>query len=78
MYLKANYGRRNFNMKKLYYAVLTTVYNDGNVISNIVDYQYYDIKPEPVFTTNWRCDTYIDYFDSEQEAKEFVKQSRTI
>lgn len=61
---------------KTWYVVCSSFYNDGRVISNIVDTVTADEQPEQGFKSNRRCDVYIDYFESLEAAREFVEASR--
>ena len=62
-------------MKK-FYVVCTSFFNDGRVVSNIVDTITSSEKPEQGFKSTRRCDIYVDYFESAEEAREFVAASR--
>lgn len=61
---------------KTYYVVCSSFFDDGRVVSNIVDTVTAFGKPEQGFKSTRRCDIYIDYFDSAEEAMEFVATSR--
>lgn len=62
-------------MKK-FYVVCTSFFDDGRVVSNIVDTVTASEKPEQGFKSTRRCDIYVDYFESAEEAREFVATSR--
>jgi len=61
---------------KTYWVVLTSVYDNGRVTSNIVATERHASKPEPSHTQALRKDIYIDYFESQEAAEQFVKESR--
>lgn len=63
-------------MKK-YYAVCTSCYNNGRVTANLVDVIEAEGRPENTYKGTRRCDIYVDWFDSHDEAMEFVRRSRT-
>lgn len=58
-----------------WYCVITTFDDRGNVTANIVDCIEADKKPESTFTETRYKDIYTDWFQSKEEAEEFVKQS---
>ena len=62
-------------MKK-FYCVAASYYDTGRAIANIVDSKYSDTKPENGFVSNRRCDTYLEWFDSERKANEYILQCR--
>lgn len=61
---------------KTYYVVRTSFYDSGRVISNIVDTVTASEKPEQGFKSTRRCDIYVDYFETVEEAREYVAASR--
>lgn len=58
-------------MKK-FYCVAASYYDNGRAIANIVDCKETATKPESDFISNRRCDTYIEWFDSERKANEYI------
>lgn len=62
-------------MKK-YAVVVSTFDNRGNVTANIVDFVEAEKKPEQEYISTRSKDIYTDYFDSFEEAEEFVKEAR--
>lgn len=62
-------------MKK-YYVTVTSVFNNGRVSCNLVDCVEAEEKPESGFKSTRRCDIYVDYFESLDEAKQFIEESR--
>lgn len=58
-------------MKK-YYAVCTSYYDDGRVTTNLVDVIEAEEKPQGTFKETRRCDIYVDWFDSYDEAMEEI------
>lgn len=61
---------------KTYYVVCTSFYDTVKVVSNIVDTVTASEKPEQGFKSTRRCDIYVDYFETAEEAREFVAASR--
>lgn len=61
---------------KTYYVVCTSFFDDGRVVSNIVDAVTASEKPEQGFKSTRRCDIYVDYFETAEEARDFVTASR--
>ena len=61
---------------KTYYVVCTSFFDDGRVVSNVVDTVAAYEKPKPDFKSTRRCDIYVDYFETAEEAREFVAASR--
>ena len=59
-------------MKRKFYAV-STIIKDCDIISNLIGYQYAEEKPANSFKSKNRTDYYIDWFESKEEAEEFVK-----
>lgn len=59
-------------MKK-YYAVCTSYYDDGKVIANLVDVIEAEEKPKDTYKETRRCDVYINWFESNEEAMHFIK-----
>ena len=62
-------------MKK-YFCVCSSYYDDGRVVANIVDTKEASEKPAPTYNAGRRCDSSFDWFDSEQAAKEFIKEAK--
>lgn len=61
---------------KTYYVVCTSFYDTGKIVSNIVDTVTASEKPEQGFKSTRRCDIYVDYFETVEEAQEYVTASR--
>ena len=61
---------------KTYYCVATTIYDGGRVVCNLISAEESVMRPKNVFTHCNSADHYMDYFDTEEEANEFVKQSK--
>ena len=59
-----------------YYCVVSSFYDDGMVISEIADEVETDKKPENAYKSCRRSDIYCDWFDSKEEATEFVANAR--
>ena len=63
---------------KMYYAVCTSYYDNGRIISNLVDTVEAEEKPENAYKQTRRCDIYVDWFGSYDEAMEFIRKSKMI
>ena len=63
-------------MKK-YYAVCTSCYDNGRITANLVDTIEAEERPENTYKETRRCDIYVDWFDSYNEAMGFIKESKT-
>lgn len=61
-------------MKK-WYCVVSSFYNDGIVIANMVDVVQARQKPESEFKETSRCDIYTDWFGSRKEAENWIHDS---
>lgn len=62
-------------MKK-YYAVCTSCYDNGRLTANLVDTIEAEEKPENTYKETRRCDIYIDWFNSYDEAMEYIKTGK--
>lgn len=62
-------------MKK-WYCVTSSFDDRGRVNANITNVIEAEEKPESIFRSTRRKDIYIDWFGSEEEAKEFIEQSK--
>lgn len=59
------------------YWCVTTAFNDnGTVVSCITDVIHAAVKPEDTVRTTARKDIYIDWFASEDEAREHIKEAK--
>lgn len=61
---------------KTYYCVTTAVYDDGRIISAITSVVEAVCKPENGSKSLKRRDVYNDWFDSQEEAKEWVEEAK--
>lgn len=61
---------------KTYYCVATTIRDNAPVISHIVETIEADKKPESTMKETSRYDYYTDWFESLEEAEEFVRISK--
>lgn len=61
-------------VKKTFYCVCSSYYDDGRVVANVVDSKEADEKPASDFKAGRRCDVYIDWFDSMSEAEAFARE----
>lgn len=62
-------------MKK-YYAVCTSCYDSGRITANLVDTIEAEEKPENTYKETRKCDVYVDWFDSMEEAMEHIKECK--
>ena len=61
---------------KTYYCVTSSFDDRGRTTANITDTIKAEEKPESTCTNTRRKDIYNDWFESEKEAQEYVKQTR--
>ena len=61
---------------KTYYAVCTSCYDNGRITANLIDTIEAEERPENTWKSTRRCDMYIDWFDSYDEAMEFIRESK--
>ena len=61
---------------KTWFCVISSYYDDGRVIANLIDSKEADEKPASGCKVGRRCDNYFDWFDSEAEAVAFAEQCR--
>ena len=59
-----------------YYAVCTSCYDNGRITSNLVDAIEAEERPENTWKSTRRCDIYVNWFDSYDEAMEFIKEHK--
>lgn len=62
-------------MKK-YYAVCNSYYNNGKVVANLVDTIEAEEKPEDTYKETKRCDVYVNWFESYEEAIKFINECK--
>lgn len=62
-------------MKK-YYAVCNSYYNNGKVVANLIDTIESEEKPQDTYKETKRCDVYVNWFESYEEAINFVKECK--
>lgn len=65
-------------VKKTFYAVAMTIFDDGRAVVRMAGTELAYIKPESRYTSGSNADRYIDWFESESEAEEFIKQNTII
>ena len=58
-----------------FYCVTSAYYSDGRVEANITDMNIGSHKPTNTFVSLPRCDVYVDWFDSYEEAEEFCQSA---
>ncbi len=61
---------------KTYWCVKTSVDDNGRVVANITNTIEAVSKPENSFTITKRRDIYNDWFESYEEAQEFVEEAK--
>ncbi len=61
-----------------FWCVTTSFDNRGNVTSGITDCIEADEMPKGVFMSTKQKDIYSDWFDSLEEAQEFVEEARQV
>lgn len=61
---------------KRYYAVCTSCYDNGRTTANLVDTIEAEERPENTVKETRRCDIYVIWFDSYDEAMEFIKENK--
>lgn len=61
---------------KTYYAVIASYFDNGRVTSNLIDMVSAEKKPEGTFHSTRRCDCYIDWFETKEEALEYIEDTR--
>lgn len=62
-------------MKK-YYAVCSSYYDNGKVIANLVDTIEAEEKPEDTYKETRRCDVYVNWFGSYEEAMNYIEDCK--
>lgn len=63
---------------KKFWCVTTAFHNDGKVVSAITDVCKAAVKPENVCKETKTKDIYLDWFDTEEEAKERVEEALNV
>lgn len=58
--------------KQTFYAVATTIFDDGRVIVRLAGTAEDYVKPKNKYHSTARADRYVDWFESKAEADEFV------
>lgn len=61
--------------KQTFYAVATTVFEDGRAIVRFAGTQVDWVKPESKFHSTPQADRYIDWFESQTEAQQFINEN---
>lgn len=59
-----------------YYCVTSSYYNNGKVTAAITDVTESDIPPENTWKKTHTRDIYNEWFDSAEEAAEYMKQCK--
>lgn len=63
---------------KKFWCVTTAFHDDGKVVSAITDVCKAAVKPENVCKETKTKDIYLDWFDTEEEAKERVEEALNV
>lgn len=61
--------------KQTFYAVATTVFDDGRTIVRMAGTHVDWVRPKNKFHSTPRADRYIDWFDSKAEAEQFIEEN---
>ena len=61
---------------KTYYCVTSSFDDKGRVTANITNIIESEQKPENTYASTKRKDIYNDWFDSEEEAKKYIEESK--
>lgn len=63
-------------MKK-YYCVTSSFDDEGRVTAGLTNIIEAEEKPESTFRNTRRKDIYVDWFDDEQEARDFIERAKS-
>lgn len=66
----------NGNPIKVFYCVATTVFSSGKTVMNIVTSQAAEERPANSCKSTNRADYYCDWFDSKEEAENFITENK--
>ncbi|HAB60043.1 MAG TPA: hypothetical protein DCE48_04925 [Lachnospiraceae bacterium] len=61
---------------KTYFCVTSTFYDNGKVAAAITDSREADQKPENSYKSLNKKDVYNDWFESKEEADEYIKECK--
>lgn len=61
--------------KQTFYAVATTIFDDGRTIVRHAGTQVDWVCPKSKFHSTPRADRYIDWFESKAEAEKFIEEN---
>lgn len=61
--------------KQTFYAVATTIFDDGRAIVRLVGTQVDWVCPKNKVHSTPRADRYIDWFESKEEAERFIEEN---
>nr|WP_303182478.1 hypothetical protein [Lachnoclostridium phocaeense] len=62
--------------QKTFWGVTTSIDDRGHVVSHITSKVHAETMPVSTFTSTKRRDVYVDWFTSEEEAGQFVNDSK--
>ena len=62
-------------MKRTYYIVRSSFDDKGHVIASLDGTIEAEKRPKAGFLSTEKADVYTDYFDTQKEAEDFVKES---
>lgn len=57
-----------------WYGVQNCYYDNGKVTAMIINIVEQEGKPEDTFASLRRCDCYLNWFDSQESAMDFIKE----
>lgn len=61
-------------VKKTFYCVCSSYYDDGRVVANVIDSKEADEKPASDYIPGRHSDNYFDWFDNMAEAEAFARE----
>lgn len=62
---------------KRFYAVCSSYYDNGKVVANLVDTVEAEEKPMDTYKEASRCDIYVNWFKSKEEAQKFIEECKS-
>lgn len=61
---------------KIYYCVTTVIYDNGRITANFTGIVESNKKPENTYNCTKTRDIYNDWFETLEEANEFIEEAR--
>lgn len=62
-------------MKK-FYAVCSSYYDNGRITASLVDVVEAEEKPMDTYRETKRCDVYVNWFESQKEAMDYINECK--